>query len=400
MKLWTAQSVSLIGANVSGFAIPTIAVTALAATPKQMALMTTAAALAFPLLGMMAATLVERWRKQRVMVLMDLGRMLAIASIPALAAVHRLTIEDVIAVSFVVAVMSVFHDIAYQAQLPAVVAEEQIGEGNTKLELSNSASQSFGPALAGVLMNAMSAPLALLVNAVSYLISAISIGSLRGAEMRVVRRPERTSFLEELWEGIRFIIDTPGLGRIALCTATINLAMGISSVVSMIFLYRVLHLRPVTVGLVFAFSNLGFVGALYAMKLSRKLGLFPTLSSAVLLNAFGRILLPAAALFFPVAVALVAMMITSLASPIYNVAQLSFRQSVTPLEIQARMHAAMRTVNSATAPLGALLGAALAESVGVQQTLVFAAFVTAAGAIWFLPVAHRRPAYALRYTTP
>lgn len=384
-----------MGANLSGFAIPTIAVTALAATPAQMAFISMAGALAFPLLGMFAATLVERWPKQRVMVLMDLGRMAAIATIPALTLLHRLDILALIVVASSVAIMSVFHDIAYQSHLPAVVPEDRIGEGNTKLELSNTASQSFGPALAGFLMNVMSGPFAMLVNAASYLFSALSIGSIDGREIRTVCRSPKAPFLEELWQGLRFVIETPLLGRIALCTATINLGSGITGVVSLIFFYRTLHLTPLTVGVLFALSNLGFIGALYAMKVSERMGLLPTLSAAVLVISIGRLLLPAATLFFPVAVALGSMMLTSIAGPVYNIVQMSYRQRITPLPLQARMHATMRTLNSCTAPVGALIGAALAEGIGVQQTLVFAAFIVAFGTAWFLPVAHRT-AYALR----
>jgi hypothetical protein len=389
MKLWTAQSVSLLGSCVSGFAVPSLAVTVLGATANQMALMSIVGALAFPLLGMVAATLVERWPKHIVMVSMDLGRMGAIGAIPALGILHRLDMTAVIVISCVLAVMGVFHDIAYQSHLPAVVPNDRIGEGNTKLELSNTASQSIGPALGGLLMHLVSAPLAMLVDAVSYLVSAISLGTIDRSKVQPVQRPERMPFFEELRQGLRFIVDTPRLGRIALCTATMNFGSAISGVVSLIFLYRVLHLQPLTVGLLFALSNLGVVGALYSIKFSERFGLLSTLSGAVLLNALGRLLLPAAALFFPLGCALVSLMLTSLAGPIYNVAQISYRQRVTPLSIQARMHAAMRTLNSATAPLGAMAGGILAETVGVQHALIFAAFVTALAALWFLPIAQR-----------
>lgn len=181
----------------------------------------------------------------------------------------------------------------------------------------------------------------------------------------------------------------PRLARIALCTATTNFGAAMASVVSLIFLYRVLHMEPLTVGLLLAFSNLGFVGALYALKLTERFGLISTLSVAVLINAGGRILLPVAALFFPIGCALASLMLTSMAAPVYNVAQLSYRQRVTPLEIQARMHAAMRTINSATAPLGALTGGILAGAFGIEPTLVLAAVTTAFAAVWFIPVVRR-----------
>jgi hypothetical protein len=389
MRLWTAQSVSLFGSCLSGFAIPTVAVTLLAASPAQMAAVSAVGALAFPLLGMFAATLVERWSKQAVMVSMDLGRACAVAAVPVLWHLRLLNMDWILLLSAAVAAMSVFHDIAYQAHLPAVVPRDRIGEGNTKLELSNTASQSAGPAVGGILMHVISAPLAIFVDAASYFVSALSLASIDRRALAPARRAQRQPFFDELWQGVRFIIDTPRLGRIALCTATMNFGSAMASVVSLIFLYRVLHLAPMTVGLLLAFSNLGFVGALYALKLSERFGLISTLSAAVMINAIGRVLLPVAALFFPIGCALASLMLTSMAAPVYNVAQLSYRQSVTPLEIQARMHAAMRTINSATAPLGAMAGGIFAGAFGTQPTLVVAALTTACAAAWFIPVAQR-----------
>lgn len=354
MRLWTAQSVSLFGSCLSGFALPTVAVTLLAATPAQMAAISAVGALAFPLLGMFAATLVERWPKQTVMVAMDLGRAVAMALIPVLWFRHLLTMDWILLLAALTASMSVFHDIAYQAHLPAVVPRDRIGEGNTKLELSNTASQSVGPAMGGLLMHVLSAPLAIFADAISFLISALSLATMDRSALRPARRAQRVPFFEELWQGLRFIVDTPRLARIALCTATTNFGAAMASVVSLIFLYRVLHLEPLTVG-----------------------------------GCCWRILLPVAALFFPIGCALASLMLTSMATPIYNVAQLSYRQSVTPLEIQARMHAAMRTINSATAPLGALAGGILAGAFGVGPTLVLAGLTTAFAAVWFIPVVRR-----------
>lgn len=354
-----------------------------------MAVMSIVSALAFPLLGMLAATLVERWPKRAVMVSMDLGRMLLIAAIPVLYLLHRLSIAQIIFICGLQAVMSVFHDIAYQSHLPAVVPSDKIADGNTKLELSNTASGTAGPAIAGVLTHFISGPLVLVANAFSYLVSAISVLSMKDSEVLEPMVSKRLPFFEELSAGIRFVFDTPRLSRIAMCTATMNLAGSMASVVLMIYFYRTLHLSPLTVGLVMAFSNLGFVGAMFANRISDRFGLMQTLSAAVLVNGVGRAILPLAAFFSPVGCALVSSMLYSLAQPVYNVAQISYRQQITPLAMQARMHAAMRTINSATGPIGAFLGGAFATSLGIEHTLILASAVTVAASMWFLPVAQR-----------
>jgi len=395
MKFWSAQSVSLLGSQISGLALPTIAVLSLGASASQMALMSIVSALAFPLLGMTAATLVERWPKRAVMASMDVGRLIAIGALPLLYLLYRLTIADVIAVCALQAVMGVFHDIAYQSHLPAVVPEERISEGNTKLELSSTASGTAGPAIAGLLLHLIGAPFVLVADALSYVFSAASVLSMNDRDVRERMVSKRLPFFEELSAGIRFVFETPRLSRIAMCTATLNLGGSMANVVTMIYFYRTLHLSPLAVGLIMAFSNLGFLGALYATRLSGRFGLLQTLSSAVLLNGAGRAILPLASVVSPVACALISQMLSSLAQPVYNVAQISYRQQVTPLTMQARMHAAMRTINSATGPVGAFLGGVFAVSLGTQHTLILVSAITVAASLWFLPVAQRPIACAL-----
>jgi Transmembrane secretion effector len=396
LKLWSAQSVSLLGSQISGLALPTVAVLMLGATVKQMSLISIVGALAFPLLGMFAATLVERWPKRSVMIAMDLGRTLVLSAIPLLFVFHHLNIAVVIVIFGLQAVMGVFHDIAYQSHLPAVVPRESIAEGNTKLELSNTASGSVGPALAGIVMNVISAPFVIALDAISYAFSAFCIWSMTEKDFREPMTSKRLPFFEELLAGIKFVGDTPRLGRIAMCTATMNFAGAMASVVTMIFFYRTLHLSPFAIGIIMALSNLGFLGAMLAMRASEKVGLMQTLASSVILNGVGRAVLPVAALVSPVACALISQMLTSFAQPIYNVAQISFRQQVTPLPMQARMHAAMRTINSATAPLGAFFGGIMATSLGTEHTLILASAITVAASLWFVPVAQRPIACDLR----
>lgn len=387
---------SLLGSQVSGLALPTVAVLMLGATAKQMALISIVGALAFPLLGMFAATIVERRAKRSVMIAMDFGRTFVLVAIPLLFLVHRLNIATVIVIFGLQAVMGVFHDIAYQSHLPAVVPRENIAEGNTKLELSSTASGSVGPALAGIVMHVVSAPFVIALDALSYAFSALSIWSMSEKDEREPMTSKRLPFFEELMAGLRFVGDTPRLGRIAMCTATMNFGGAMASVVTMIFFYRTLHLSPLAIGVIMALSNLGFAGALVAVRASEKAGLMHTLASSVILNGVGRAILPLAAAVSPVGCALISQMLTSFAQPVYNVAQISYRQQVTPLPMQARMHAAMRTINSATAPVGAFFGGIFATSLGTQHTLILASAITVAASLWFLPVAQRPIACDLR----
>jgi MFS family permease len=382
---WTGQSLALLGGNVAGFALPTVAIALLGASPAQIAALTTLQALAFPLLGMVIAALVERHRKRIAMAYSDIARFAVVSALPVLYFLHHLTIGIVVTVATVTAILGVVRDVAAQAYVPSVLPPEQIGKGNARLEMSNTAAQSLGPAIGGILMHLIAAPFALFVDAFSYLGSAVTLLFVEAEEPKGVPA-EKTSVRGDIWEGLQFVFSTGNLGRIALCSATLNLAGSIAQVTSLIFFYRTLHLTPIVLGLLFAFSNVGFLGVLFASRIERKLGFVGALSTSIGLMAAARVLMPLAAFGFPLITAAASLILSSAAQPLYNIVQLTYRQCVTPLDMQARMNATMRTLNSITMPVGAALGGVLAARYGVMPALVLAAALTMCASFWIIAV--------------
>lgn len=384
-RFWLSTSASLLGSNVAGFALPTIAVAALGGSAAQIAGITIVQTLAFPVLGMFAATAVERANKHKVLALTDVGRALATLAVVALALCGHLSIALITLACAITAVLGVFRDVSAQALFPALLPKSEIGHGNAAIELSNTATLSAGPALGGLLASTVGAPFALLIDSATYLVSAFTLRGIRTDTSAPRKQTEQTPYWIELTAGLRWIWSAPKLLRIAGCTATVNLAASAAQTVSLIFFYRVLHLTPLALGILLAASNAGLVGAWLAPRLQRRFGIVAVLGIAVAISSVGRFVLPLSSVTqLPAIVAGLAYVTISVASTLYNIVQSTYRQQITPLDLQARMHAAMRTINSSTIPVGAAVGGLLAGLVGPTTTLTVCAAIAACAGAWLV----------------
>ena len=251
--LWAGQTASVFGTAVSGLAIPTIAILTLRASPFAVGLLEAVQYAAFPLLGLVAGVWVDRWSRRTAMLVADVVRALVLASIPLAALAHLLTFAQLVAVAACVGIASVFFEIAYQSLVPAIVEHDELERANARLEFTNSAAQIGGKGLAGALIAFAGAPLAVVVDAASYVVSVLTLAALRVREThRDERAAERAPFLQELREGIAAVAQAPAIVRIAGATATSNFGIAMSLAVYLLYLYRVLHLSPVVVGVLLA----------------------------------------------------------------------------------------------------------------------------------------------------
>ena len=301
-------------------------------------------------------------RRKPILVIADLGRAFLLASIPVAYWLDILTIWQLYVVGFVVGILTVFFDVAYQSYLPSLVARDQLVEGNSKLEISRSAAQLTAPGLSGVLVEAIRAPGTVLVDAISFFLSAIFLFRIRTEERAPQTRAEREAgpgMKEEVKEGLRWVFGNRYLRWIAASTATFNFFGNIIFAVYLVFAVRTLGLRPGVIGLVFTVSSIGYlVGALLANRLSRRFGVGPT----IIIGAAGSVsllLLAVAPESNPIPFLIAAQAISGMGVPIYNITQVSFRQAITPERIQGRMNSVMRFIVWGVMPLGALLGGAL-----------------------------------------
>ena len=385
LKLWSAETISQFGSQVSGLAIPLVAIILLHASAFEVAALTVVEFAPFLLFSLPAGVWVDRLRRRPILVIADLGRAVLLASIPIAYAFDVLTLGQLFVVGFFFGILTVFFDVAYQSYLPSLVARDQLVEGNSKLEISRSAAQLASPGLSGVLVEAIRAPGTVLVDAISFFLSAIFLFRIR-TEERAPTRAERKAgpgMKEEVKEGLRWVFGNRYLRWIAASTATFNFFGNIIFAVYLVYAVRTLGLRPGVIGLVFTVSSIGYlIGALSANRLSRRFGVGPT----IIIGAAGSVsllLLAIAPESNPIPFLIAAQAISGMGVPIYNITQVSFRQAITPERIQGRMNSVMRFIVWGVMPLGSLLGGALASWVSLR----FAIWVGAIGmSLAVLPV--------------
>jgi len=383
--LWAGQTASVFGTAVSSLAIPTIAIVTLRATPFAVGLLEAVQFAAFPLLGLVAGVWVDRWSRRATMLVADVVRALALTSIPLAAMAHVLGFAQLVAVAACVGVASVFFEIAYQSLVPSVVDDDELERANARLEFTNSAARISGNGLAGALITFVGAPLAVVVDAVSYVVSVLTLAALRVREThRDGGAAERAPFLADLREGIDAVFAVPAIVRIAGATATSNLGLAMLMAVQLLYAYRVLHLSPAVVGVLLAVSNLGFAGALFAPRIARRFGVGRTLVWSAAIGLLSQFLLPLALVTSPLPVLFAAELLVTACVPIYNITQVSLRQRMIPAERIGRVNATMRTVVWGTMPLGTLLGGALGNTIGIVPTLVAGAAVASCAIPWLL----------------
>lgn len=393
--LWAGQAASVLGTAVSALAIPTIAIVGLNAAPFAVGALEAVQFAAFPLLGLVAGVWVDRWSRRTTMLVADVVRALALASIPLAALAHVLGYAQLVAVAASVGVASVFFEIAYQSLVPALVEPDRLEIANARLEFTRSAAQIAGNGLAGALISLLGAPAAVVVDAASYVVSVLTLAMMRVREPHREKAAartdaagaaatERASFAGELREGIAVVLASPVMVRIAGATATSNLGIAMMLAVGLLFFYRVLHLSPAIVGVLLAVSNLGFAGALFAPRIARRFGAGRTMLWAMAIGMLSQFLIPLALVLPPLPALFAAELAISACVPVYNITQISLRQRLIPADKLGRANATLRTVVWGTLPLGTLIGGALASTIGIVPTLVVGAAIGTSAIAWLL----------------
>jgi MFS family permease len=356
------------------------------ASAFEVALLGTFDFLPFILFALPAGVWVDRLPRRPVMIVADLGRAVALASIPIAKAAGDLTIWQLYGVGFVVGTLTVFFDVAYQAYLPSLIGREHLVEGNSKLEISRSGAQLGGPGLAGWLIAVTTAPFAVVADAVSFLGSAAFLGRIRRVEEHVPARegPDRPGMLSELREGLAYLLRDRYLRAIAACTAYANFFTSLAFAVFLVYAVRRLALDVKEVGLVFSISNVGFlVAALTAGRLAKTIGTGPTIITAAALIGPGLLLVPLAPVSHSIPFLVVGLALSAYGGVTYNITAISYMQATTPDRMLGRMNASRRFIVWGTIPLGSLLGGVIAASLGLKTAI----WIGAAGAtVAFVPI--------------
>jgi MFS family permease len=384
LRLWTADSVSQLGTQITLLALPLTAITILHATTFEVGLLTTFDFLPFILVGLPAGVWVDRMRRRPILISGDIGRAILLGSIPVAYALGVLHVAQLYVVGFLTGICTVFFDVAYQSYLPSLVERDQLVDGNGKLEMSRSGAQLAGPAVAGWLIQLLRAPIAIAADAASYAWSAAWVFRIRASEPPIeVPEDGHPPLRSEIKVGLRYVWHHALLRPIALCTANSNLWSSMMIAVLLVFAVRSLGLSAGAIGTIFAIGNVGvLLGAVSSGRLGRALGLGTTIVGAAVLFSLPAALIPLATRSTAWPLLIAAMFFTGFAGVVYNVNQVSLRQAITPLRMQGRMNATMRFLVWGTMPIGSFLGGAIGNAIGLRTTLWIAA---AGGVFSFLP---------------
>jgi MFS family permease len=376
MKLWSAETISQLGTQVTVIALPATAIAILHATAFQVGLLTACETAPFLIVGLPAGVWVDRMSRWRTMIVGDLGRAVTLGSIPAAAAFHVLGLPQLYVVAFVTGIFTVFFDIAYQSYLPSLVERDHLIEGNAKLEISRSGAFLAGPALGGWLFQ-LTQTFAILVDAISYLGSALFISRIRAQEPPVEKHEDGSgSMRRQIAEGLRYVLGHPLLRPIAACTSISNLFSSMTFTLTILFGHRELGMSFGRIGTVFSLGTVGaLIGAVLAERAPRKIGLGWAIILPMALFSVVDFAWPLATPSTANLVFITAMFFAGGTGVIYNVNQVGLRQAITPGRMLGRMNATMRFIVWGTMPVGALIGGWLAQNqnLGLRGTLWVAA---------------------------
>jgi MFS family permease len=375
LRLWAAETISQFGSQVSLLALPLVAVALLEATPLEVALLGTIEFLPFILFSLPAGAWVDRLRRRPILIAGDLGRAAALITIPVVYMLGGLTIWQLYVVGFVTGTLTVFFDVAYQSYLPSLVERDQLVDGNGKLEISRTAAQTAGPAIGGGLIGVLTAPIAILVDAVSYGLSALFVFLIRRTEPQPDRHVDehgapREGLRHEVSRGLRYVLGNPYLRGIAASTGTSNLFNNIATATLIVYAVRDLGLDAAQIGLVFGLGNLGaLAGALSADRFRRWLGLGHAIVLSSFLTSPGLLLIALAPKAYPIPFLVASGVLIGFSAVVYNINQVSFRQAITPTAMQGRMNATMRFIVWGTIPVGSVVGGLIATTVTVSTAI-------------------------------
>jgi MFS family permease len=369
-KLWAGQTVSELGSVVTRTAVPLVALIVLGAGPLQMALLIVAASLAVLLVGLFAGAWVDRLRRRPLLIWADVLRAILLFSIPLAYIAGVLRIEQLYVVVFVEGCLGALFDAAYPAYVPSLIGVDRVVEGNSKLATSSSLAEIGGPGLAGGLVQFIGPPLAILVDAISFAVSAVSLVLIRRPEPPRPPRTSRTPMRVEILEGLQLIRRHAVVLPLTLRSVIAHVAGSFYGVLYTIYLITELHLSPLLLGIVVSAGGVGsLIGSLFASRVIGRFGLGPALIWTATGAAVIGVLTPLAGgpLVLATTMVFLPQLIGDGLQTIEGVAELSLIQGVIPDRILGRVNANLEVFSHGIAyPLGALGAAVVAGWIGVR----------------------------------
>jgi MFS family permease len=404
LKLWAGQTVSTAGSLVTGFALPLVAIVLLHASAAQVALLSAAGIAPGLVLGLVVGVWADRVRRRPLLIAADVGRALVVGTVPAAALLGRLHIDQLYAVALASSALSVVFDVAHPAYLMSLVRPEELVEANSKLEASNAVAEAVGLGAAGALVQALTAPLALAVDAGSYVVSALALALIRAHEPRPERgqsappdeggRTSGAGLWRQITGGLQLLADDSAVRALAGAAGVFALCGNMLGVVLLLYLVREVHLGAGLLGAIFSLGGMSaFVGSLMAARVTQRWGIGRPVIGGLAIYTGVALALPLASGPAWLAAGLLALeQLSDGAHTIYRVGRASLLQALAPVGALGRLHASIQTVEAVATLAGVALGGILGQALGPRPTLFVAVAVGLLAPLWLA----RSPLRALR----
>jgi MFS family permease len=382
-RYWAAQTVSLFGDQITVLAVPLLAVLSLGAGPAEMGYLTAAALLPNLLFSLPAGAWVDRClRKRRLMVVADLGRAGLLLAVPLLWWANALNLPLLYVVAFLTGILSVFFEVAHSSLFAALVQRPNYVDANALINGSRAMSYVAGPSIGGLLVQLLTAPVALLADVLTYLASAVFL-----TRMRLTERPvgPATGSRLGMAAGVRYVARSPVLRAILLAAATLNLFNYIFAALFVLYVTTELNVSPGTLGLIIGAGAFGgLLGAVVTGSVSRRIGIGPALILGLIVFPAPLVLVPLAGGPQPLVLALLftAEFVSALGVMVLDIAAGSVQTAATPESMLAVVSGFKRTVNYGIRPVGALIGGTLGTAIGIRPALWIATVGALLGVLW------------------
>ena len=387
LKFWTGDTIAQFTGQISGLALPTVAILSpLQITGFQLGMLNALGFIAFPTLGLFVGVWMDRLRRKPVMIIASMIQVFTLASVPAAFIFGALGLYQLYLVSLIMGITTLFFDVAYQSYLPTLVEKEDVVEGNQKLQTSASAANVVGPSVASGMMQLMGAALSVFADAVGTLAAVFTLIFIRKPEPK----PEHSSvdgqrhFFAEMKEGVKVVAGNKLLWTQAGCTGTSNFGTNMFAVAVLLYAYRTLGISKGAIGIAFTIGAAGFlIGVLISSAVTNRLGVGKAVALSIA-GGFGLLIVLLAKGSFAVFVLGAAYFVAYLGVATYNINQVSLRQIITPNKLQGRMNATMRTIVWGTIPAGSLIGGIFVTSLGIVPTMIVGALISGFACLWII----------------
>lgn len=383
MLLWSGQTVSQVGSQVTVLALPLVAIVILKASTFEVGLLSAATTSAYLLVALPVGVLADRVSRRRLMLVSNLAQFAIIGSVPLADMAGVLTLGQMYAVALIASVFSVVFSVSYTSYLPSVVGEDRLVEANGKLSTTQSVAQIAGPGFGALLVGLLGAALAMSADALSYLVSAACLLTIRSREPASAAPPRRQPLRGQIADGLRYVLRDPILRNGVAWSGTANFFVIMVETLGPVFLVRTLHLHAAYVGVLLALGAVGGVaGGMLSSPLSRRFGSARMAWISMTVISLPGLLIPLARPGAWTLLFAVGWISWTFGSTICGVALVSYQQATCPAEMRGRVAATARWINWGTLPLGGLACGVLGSVLGVRATLWLAVIGGCCSGLW------------------